>query len=543
MTEGADGELECADSGELLGGKRKRGATDIELAVQTVRGNVRHRSEHALRTEERHDAFASSAHPGIIEAERSGPFGETPARPVARDFRVALGADQDARCFGGKVETFGSLPGRREDHRLLAKRLLQIVRWKTQARKFELHRFGKSALPFSNQTAAAEKRLGEVGCRASITDASAEGDDRDVAAGHRMRGRGFDALTLPLFDDEMGVVSPEAERADHSLARAFGFPGLGGLQHAKRRSVEHGVQLVDVRRRRANAMAHRSENLHQSCDTGRRDQVTHVGLQRAHGNVGEAGIHLAHRSDFGGIADRGAGGVAFDQRDLGRFNTRHLIGGSDGAHLADFGGSEHAAAAAVVGQADAADHPVNAITVADRIGKPFQGDETCTLGRKEPVRIGMKRPTLAGLAQRVQRAEAYVDEQVVGAIHGSGQHQVGVAIVELVASRLDRIERGRTRRVEGVCTRTQAERSPEEMGGQAGHEAVAWIDIRQTRTLGQLLEPYVLGIAGHRRRRKGQVTEDGSHATRVACEGGVPKCLSGRVQHPLKERIEAADFG
>jgi hypothetical protein len=312
VAEGADRKLERAHAGELLGCERKRRAANIELAVEPVGRNIRHRAEHALRTEERHDPFARSLHPGIVEPQRGGPLGEAPACSIARDLGIALCADQDARRLGRKAETFGGFPGGCEDHRLLTKRLLQVFGRKPQSCKFELHGLGGRALPSANQTATSQKRIGKVGSRTAITDPGAQGNDRDVRCGRRIRGLSFDALPLPLFDDEVGVVSPEAERTNHSLAGPFRVPGLGGLQDAKWRTGEDGVQLVDVRRRRANAMAHRSEHFHQTCDPGRRDQVAHVGLQRAYWDVGEAGVDFAHRANLGSVSDGRAGGVAFN---------------------------------------------------------------------------------------------------------------------------------------------------------------------------------------------------------------------------------------
>jgi len=147
VTEGTNGKLERPHPGQLFGGKRKGRAADIELAVETVGRNVRHGPEHALGTKERHDAFSGGLHPGIVESKRGGPFGEAPAGSVTCDLGIALRTDEDAGRLGGKVETLGGFPGGCEDHRLLTKRLLQILWRKTQPRQIELHGFGGRALP------------------------------------------------------------------------------------------------------------------------------------------------------------------------------------------------------------------------------------------------------------------------------------------------------------------------------------------------------------------------------------------------------------
>jgi hypothetical protein len=131
VTERAEGELESTHARELLRSKGEGRSADIELAVETVGRNIRHRTEHSLRTEERNDAFSGTLHPGVIEPQRGGPFGEAPARSIARDLGIALSAYQNAGGVARQVETFRGFARSREDHRLLTKGLLQIVRWKT----------------------------------------------------------------------------------------------------------------------------------------------------------------------------------------------------------------------------------------------------------------------------------------------------------------------------------------------------------------------------------------------------------------------------
>ena len=118
--------------------------------------------------------------PGIVEPQRSGPFGKTPARAITRNFRIALSADQDAGLPGRKVEAFCSFASRCEEHRLLTKRLLKIFRWKTQAGKIELHGLGGRALPFTDQASAAEERIAKIGSRTAIADPRTHGHDRNV---------------------------------------------------------------------------------------------------------------------------------------------------------------------------------------------------------------------------------------------------------------------------------------------------------------------------------------------------------------------------
>ena len=96
-------------------------------------------------------------------------------------------------------------------------------------------------------------------------------------------------------------------------------------------------------------MAHRFQDLDQAGDAGGGDEVTEVRLEGPQGQItppceqGRAGL------DLRGITNPGAGGVAFEQRDLVGRDAGHGVGRLQGAHLPLDGGGQEAAASAIVG--------------------------------------------------------------------------------------------------------------------------------------------------------------------------------------------------
>jgi len=101
------------------------------------------------------------------------------------------------------------------------------------------------------------------------------------------------------------------------------------------------------------------------------------------GNVAEA-------ADLGRVADRGAGGVAFEQRDVRRRHPGGRVGRAQCTRLSFFRRDEKALAASVVGKADAAQHRVNRVAVALRIGEALERDEAGAFRGDEAVGVGVE---------------------------------------------------------------------------------------------------------------------------------------------------------
>ena len=143
----------------------------------------------------------------------------------------------------------------------------------------------------------------------------------------------------------------------------------------------------------------------------------------------------------------------------------------------------------------------------------LERDETASLGRNEPVRVTVERPRPPAATQGVQRGETLVDEQVVGTVDRSRQHQVGDAVVQSIAGQFDRVQAARTGRVQGERADAQPERTFEQQRRQARREAVARpgeIDLRFGAIEPQIAECDGLDERRHARGGERQVAEDGA---------------------------------
>ena len=57
--------------------------------------------------------------------------------------------------------------------------------------------------------------------------------------------------------------------------------------------------------------------------------------------------------------------------------------------------------------------------------EPLEHDERCALGRQEAVGVTVERSRLSRTTQRIERSKADVKEQIVRAINGASEHEVG----------------------------------------------------------------------------------------------------------------------
>ena len=176
-------------------------------------------------------------------------------------------------------------------------------------------------------------------------------------ASHRTTHTTHSALRLRFsqrFDNQMGIVAPKTKCAD---ARAlWPRPGLGLVQQAKRRACQSLVGLVHMQSGRFLAVRHGSQHLDEPGNPGSGDQVPQVGFERANRHIRTPGKHPRHAAQFGGITHGRAGGVAFQQANVSRAQTRLGIGHAQSAFLAFFRRGQQSAPAPVVGQTHAANH-------------------------------------------------------------------------------------------------------------------------------------------------------------------------------------------
>ena len=214
--------------------------------------------------------------------------------------------------------------------------------------------------------------------------------------------------------------------------------------------------------------------LDQTGDSGRAHRVADVRLHRRQHAVDRPARVLgevpAQRAELGGIADRGRGAVGLDVADRVRREPGLGLRARDRVELAVEPRRHRTFPAAVVVDADAADHRVDAIAIAHRIGQPLHDDGADALAEHEPVGALVERP--ARVARR-QRADPREPDEVVGrqvqvhatrdrdVAHARAQRQRGVARGdqraragrvdrERGAAQIERVRHARRRHVEEI---------------------------------------------------------------------------------------------
>ena len=159
-----------------------------------------------------------------------------------------------------------------------------------------------------------------------------------------------------------------------------------------------------------------------------------------------------------------------------------------------------------------------------RVVEPAQRDEAAPSAGTRPSASrwnGRERPAAA---ERAERGEAEVDEQVVGAVDRAGEHHVGGAVVEPVAGELDGVEAARAGRVERERAGAEPERPLQHQRRQPGQEPVARIGAVANRP--------VRRAARTRGRRRS--TRPGS--TRPCSPTGTRGCRTPRRSVPCPRR-------
>ena len=178
----------------------------------------------------------------------------------------------------------------------------------------------------------------------------------------------------------------------------------------------------------------------------------------------------AQAGELGCIPHRGAGAVAFDEVHIRRRPAGGGVSRAHGPQLAlAVGGQE--VAAQIVGQADAADDPLDGVAVAQGICEALQDEDARAFAHHQPVGGPVKRRAAAGRGQGPQLAESHLGEQAVRPRHPARQHGVGAARAQLVAGQLDRVERRGAGRIQGVAAAAQPQRPGQDGRRQAGDPA------------------------------------------------------------------------
>ena len=159
------------EAGALPGREAQARSAQVELAVETIRGNVGHCAHHAGRAESRDDLSSFPLQPGLVvrwaPASVAKLLGQAPAQPMATDLRVRLHGHQHA---GALTSEHAAGLGQRllsglQHEQLLRQRLLQIPGRKAQVREIQLEGAGadlrQTIGPGPDQRVSGEQRLSQ----------------------------------------------------------------------------------------------------------------------------------------------------------------------------------------------------------------------------------------------------------------------------------------------------------------------------------------------------------------------------------------------
>ena len=258
-----------------------------------------------------------------------------------------------------------------------------------------------------------------------------------------------------LFEHHMEVGATEPERTDPRGAHtsACGRRPLAQLGvHAERRGrpIDVRVRVGEVQARRQHLVVQCQGGLQDAGSTGSGLQVADVRLRRAqrHRARGQpgAGEHLTETGHLHHVADTCARAVRFHQTaHRGRKPGRRPRAGHRQAltHRVRRG---DALALAVARTGDAAQHRIDTITGALRVGQPLQQEQRSTLAHHEAVgtcveRAGTRCRECADLAELHETGGAHV------AVDAAGDHRVELVLDEPLDRRVDG---GHGRRAGGV---------------------------------------------------------------------------------------------
>ena len=148
LKQGAPCQGQRDEAGALPCREAQARSAQVELAVETIGGNVGHRPHHAGRAEGRDDLSFFPLQPGLVvrraPAAVAKLLGQAPAQPIAADLRVRLHGHQHA---GALAPEHAAGLGQRllsglEHEQLLRQRLLQIPGRKAQVRERQLEGAG-----------------------------------------------------------------------------------------------------------------------------------------------------------------------------------------------------------------------------------------------------------------------------------------------------------------------------------------------------------------------------------------------------------------
>lgn len=192
-----------------------------------------------------------------------------------------------------------------------------------------------------------------------------------------------------------------------------------------------------------------------------------------------------------------------------------------------------AALPTVVRESHAQNHTQDLVTCAFGIGETLECDQRGTVCGYEPVGFRMERTRPPRRAERLQRCETEVQEQVIRTVDTTGEHHVGLAVMQGVAGQFDGVERRRARRVERVDRAVHLHGTGHQVHRQSRGEPVARIVIT-------LAGPHRLDERGAHGAGIREVADDqaGTRRGQRAAER-----LLRALRQPRNDRIEMVEIG
>ena len=156
--------------------------------------------------------------------------------------------------------------------------------------------------------------------------------------------------------------------------------------------------------------------------------------------------------------------MALDQIDVLRLPAGLLVSRSESAKLT-FRAGRQKFALDVVGKADASDHGIDAIFVADSIVKSFQDEHAGAFTDDQTIGARIKRSASAARRQGTELREAHLGVQAIGPRQTAGQHGVGPAGLQFIHRELESIKGGSTGGIQRIMAAAKAQGLGQDCGG------------------------------------------------------------------------------
>ena len=373
--------------------------------------------------------------------------------------------------------------------------------------------------------------------------AGQRGDPGGGLAGHdqrahrrfRLRRNRFGLWSL--LDHDVGVGAADTEPRHRGTPGAGQWGPLEGLRRDPellRPLARLRGQLLEVQLLRDGAVVHGEHGLDKAGDTGRRLQMSEVGLHRTQhqrGRILAVAVHGRERVELDRVTQRGSGAVRLDVVDVGRFQPRGLQRLAHQLLLGRPVGHGLTAARTVLVDGRATDDGQHPVAVAQRVGEALEHDHARALAADISVGVGVERLALAVGSQHSPSRAGDVVVRGQDQVHPGGQRVVALAAAQALAGQVDGHQR---RGARGVADHGRSPHS-EEVGQPAGREVgrVAERDVGVDVLGPQLADDRVVVVVGrqpdeHTGRRAAQ---------RARVDAGVLERLPGDLKQKTLLRV------